>query len=105
MIRSSTSPSLPGPGSQAGETPTLKCSPATEGPLASDVPRSARGKTVASSASPGTRLGLASTSFPLYFAAASGGSDTMDAIDVVWRRIEAHAGETFRQVRGGEFTY
>jgi hypothetical protein len=29
----------------------------------------------------------------------------MDAIDAVWRRIEAHAGETFRQVRGGEFTY
>jgi hypothetical protein len=26
-------------------------------------------------------------------------------IDTVWRRIEAHAGETFRQVRGGEFTY
>ena len=23
----------------------------------------------------------------------------------VWRRIEAHAGETFRQIRGGEFTY
>jgi hypothetical protein len=29
----------------------------------------------------------------------------MDDIDAVWRRIEAHAGETFRQVRGGEFTY
>ena len=25
--------------------------------------------------------------------------------DRVWRRIEAHAGETFRQIRGGEFTY
>ncbi|MDP8969754.1 MAG: hypothetical protein M3N52_04530 [Actinomycetota bacterium] len=23
----------------------------------------------------------------------------------VWRRIETHAGETFRQTRGGEFTY
>ena len=29
----------------------------------------------------------------------------MDDIDAVWGRIEAHAGETFRQVRGGEFTY
>jgi hypothetical protein len=29
----------------------------------------------------------------------------MDDIDAVWRRIEAHAGETFRQVRGAEFTY
>lgn len=26
-------------------------------------------------------------------------------IDEVWGRIEAHAGETFRQIRGGEFTY
>jgi hypothetical protein len=26
-------------------------------------------------------------------------------IDEVWRRITAHEGETFRQVRGGEFTY
>jgi hypothetical protein len=25
--------------------------------------------------------------------------------DSVWQRIEAHAGETFRQKRGGEFTY
>ena len=25
--------------------------------------------------------------------------------DEVWRRIEAHAGETFRQKRGGEFIY
>ncbi len=25
--------------------------------------------------------------------------------DEVWRRIEAHAGETFHQIRGGEFTY
>lgn len=23
----------------------------------------------------------------------------------VWQRIEAHAGERFRQIRGGEFTY
>ena len=23
----------------------------------------------------------------------------------VWARIEAHAGETFRQIRGGEFVY
>ncbi len=27
------------------------------------------------------------------------------SIDEVWRRIEAHAGETFRQIRGGEFMY
>ena len=27
------------------------------------------------------------------------------AFDDVWLRIEAHAGETFSQVRGGEFTY
>ena len=25
--------------------------------------------------------------------------------DRVWERIEAHVGETFRQIRGGEFTY
>ena len=25
--------------------------------------------------------------------------------DVVWRRIQSHAGDTFRQIRGGEFTY
>jgi hypothetical protein len=25
--------------------------------------------------------------------------------DRVWQRIEAHAGETFRQIRGGEFAY
>ena len=29
----------------------------------------------------------------------------MPDIDVVWERITAHQGETFRQVRGGEFTY
>lgn len=33
------------------------------------------------------------------------GSGCVPDIDTVWRRIEAHAGETFRQVRGGEFTY
>lgn len=27
------------------------------------------------------------------------------SFDEVWQRIEAHAGETFRQIRGGEFTY
>lgn len=27
------------------------------------------------------------------------------SIDVVWARIRAHEGETFRQVRGGEFMY
>lgn len=27
------------------------------------------------------------------------------SIDEVWRRIESAAGETFRQLRGGEFTY
>ena len=27
------------------------------------------------------------------------------SFDRVWQRIEAHAGETFRQIRGGEFTY
>jgi hypothetical protein len=26
-------------------------------------------------------------------------------IDEVWSRIEAHAGETFCQIRGGKFTY
>ncbi len=26
-------------------------------------------------------------------------------VDEVWRRIEAHTGRTFRQIRGGEFTY
>ncbi len=26
-------------------------------------------------------------------------------VDEVWRRIEAHTGQTFRQIRGGEFTY
>ena len=26
-------------------------------------------------------------------------------IDEVWPRIEAHAGETFRQIKGGEFIY
>lgn len=26
-------------------------------------------------------------------------------IEEVWSRIEAHAGETFRQIRGAEFTY
>lgn len=29
----------------------------------------------------------------------------MDDIEAVWKRIEAHAGEEFRQVRGGRFTY
>jgi hypothetical protein len=29
----------------------------------------------------------------------------MDDIDSVWRRIEAHGGETFWQLHGGEFTY
>jgi hypothetical protein len=29
----------------------------------------------------------------------------MDDIDAVWRRIETHARETFRQVKGAEFTY
>ncbi len=32
------------------------------------------------------------------------GRSTPD-IDEVWWRIDAHAGETFRQIRGGEFTY
>lgn len=27
------------------------------------------------------------------------------SFDEVWQRIEAYAGETFRQIRGGEFTY
>lgn len=26
-------------------------------------------------------------------------------IQTVWSRIKAHEGETFRQIRGGEFTY
>lgn len=26
-------------------------------------------------------------------------------IDTVWQRIAAHAGESFHQIRGGEFTY
>ena len=26
-------------------------------------------------------------------------------IEAVWSRIEAHAGETFRQIRGAEFSY
>ena len=26
-------------------------------------------------------------------------------IDAVWARIKAHEGDTFRQIRGGEFTY
>jgi hypothetical protein len=29
----------------------------------------------------------------------------MTEIDTVWTRINSHAGETFRQVRGGEFRY
>jgi hypothetical protein len=29
----------------------------------------------------------------------------MPKIDDVWERIVAHEGETFRQIRGGEFTY
>ena len=29
----------------------------------------------------------------------------MPDIDDVWRRITAHAGERFRQIQGGEFTY
>lgn len=29
----------------------------------------------------------------------------MPKIDVVWQRIQAHAGETFCQIRGGEFSY
>jgi hypothetical protein len=27
------------------------------------------------------------------------------SIDTIWQRISAHAGETFQQIRGGEFTY
>lgn len=27
------------------------------------------------------------------------------AFAAVWQRIETHAGETFRQIRGGEFAY
>jgi hypothetical protein len=27
------------------------------------------------------------------------------SFDQVWQRIEAHAGERFEQIRGGEFTY
>lgn len=30
---------------------------------------------------------------------------TMPVIETVWARIESHAGEKFRQIRGGEFTY
>lgn len=33
------------------------------------------------------------------------GEERMDNFEQVWRRIEDHAGEVFRQVRGGEFTY
>lgn len=29
----------------------------------------------------------------------------MVSFDEVWQRIEAHAGETFRQIRGREFAY
>jgi hypothetical protein len=29
----------------------------------------------------------------------------MRTIEQVWGRISSHAGETFRQIRGGEFTY
>jgi len=29
----------------------------------------------------------------------------MIGIKEVWHRIEDHAGETFRQIKGGEFTY
>ena len=29
----------------------------------------------------------------------------MTSIDEIWRRIEARQGDTFRQIRGGEFTY
>jgi hypothetical protein len=29
----------------------------------------------------------------------------MNDFDQVWKRIEALEGETFRQIRGGEFTY
>jgi hypothetical protein len=29
----------------------------------------------------------------------------MADIESVWQRIEAHAGERFTQIRGGEFTY
>jgi hypothetical protein len=29
----------------------------------------------------------------------------MPKIDDVWERIVAHGGETFHQIRGGEFTY
>lgn len=27
------------------------------------------------------------------------------SFEAVWRRIQSHAGETFRQIRGGEFTF
>jgi len=27
------------------------------------------------------------------------------SFETVWRRVEAHAGQSFRQKRGGEFTY
>jgi hypothetical protein len=29
----------------------------------------------------------------------------MDSFEQAWGRIESHAGETFQQKRGGEFTY
>lgn len=29
----------------------------------------------------------------------------MDDIEIIWSRIIDHTGETFRQIRGGEFTY
>jgi hypothetical protein len=29
----------------------------------------------------------------------------MVSFDTIWSRIRAHEGETFRQIRGGEFTY
>jgi hypothetical protein len=29
----------------------------------------------------------------------------MPSIDAIWRRIADHEGDTFRQIRGGEFTY
>ena len=29
----------------------------------------------------------------------------MPDIAAVWKRIEAHAGESFHQIRGAEFTY
>lgn len=32
------------------------------------------------------------------------GGQPMPGIEEVWRRIEAHAGERFHQIRGGQFT-